>query len=260
MVYYDLLNYQQFIPPAAGFAPVFAGVLSVTGTTATAVTLAETAITGGTPIYNTQLQRAPDVAGSPGTYANLVGQTSTSSTPTFNDTTVAAATSYWYRALTTDFNGEMAFSNVVKATTPAALPLAAGTLVITHIGTTSVSLAETAITGGLAPYSTQLQQAPDSAGSPGTYANVGGTVAGATPSFVATGLTAATKYWWRAVTTDSNSTQVISAAITATTASSTGGGEGPVEIGPEVVGDNQIGFGITGAGMIGPPSRRRRRP
>ncbi len=82
-------------------------------------------------------------------------------------------------------------------------PLAAGTLSVTGHTPSSVSLSLATNTGGTAPYSSQLQRAPDVAGSPGSFSNDGSPVAGATPTFTSSGLTANTKYWFQVVVTDS---------------------------------------------------------
>lgn len=89
---------------------------------------------------------------------------------------------------------------IVTASSPA---LSAGTLTLGATGTTSQALSIATDTGGTPPYSNQLQRAPDVSGAPGTWANVGSAVSGATASFTDTGLTPGTKYWWRVVVTDS---------------------------------------------------------
>lgn len=71
-------------------------------------------------------------------------------------------------------------------------------------------------TGGTAPYTYKLQQAPDSAGVAGTYVDVG-SFQSAT-RWTVTGLTKNTPYWFRVVSQDAVPASVTSTAVTATTA------------------------------------------
>lgn len=80
-------------------------------------------------------------------------------------------------------------------------PHTAGTASIGTITSTTIDVSVTSATGGTAPYTNQLQVAPDVAGSPGTYVNNGSPSAGL--SFSATGLTPGTTYWFRFITLDS---------------------------------------------------------
>jgi hypothetical protein len=103
-------------------------------------------------------------------------------------------------------------------------PLTVGTLSLGTTGSTTQDLSWTAAAGGSpgAGYSYRVWQAPDVAGVAGTYAAVGSATTGLTAT--ATGLTAATKYWWTVVVTDSAGTPQTdtSNAVTATTS---GGGD-----------------------------------
>jgi hypothetical protein len=70
-------------------APTFSAIAQ------TSVTVGWVAVTGATGY---DLQRAPDVAGAPGTFSTYqVGLTGTS----YTDTSVLPATTYWYRILPT---------------------------------------------------------------------------------------------------------------------------------------------------------------
>jgi lysophospholipase L1-like esterase len=97
-------------------ATLASGTTSIAGATSSSVSVATTTATGGTSPYNYQFQRAPDIAGSPGTFAN-VGPNSTAAT--YLDTTVAALTKYWYRTITTDAVVATVTSPSVSVTTPA---------------------------------------------------------------------------------------------------------------------------------------------
>lgn len=94
----------------------------------------------------------------------------------------------------------------------------AATPAVGEYGPTAVQLSWAAATGGAAPYSYQVQRAPDSSGSPGTFANTGAAQAGLT--FVDSGLTASTKYWWRVVATDDDAISGTSGNATITTLAS----------------------------------------
>lgn len=81
----------------------------------------------------------------------------------------------------------------------------------------SAALSWAAAIGGTAPYSYQVQSAPDVAGAPGTWANTGASTSSLTQTV--TGLFARRKYWFRVVTTDSAGTPatVTSGTVFATT-------------------------------------------
>ncbi len=98
-----------------------------------------------------------------------------------------------------------------------ATALAPGTIATGTPTASTVPLTLSGTTGGTTPYSVQFQQAPDASGSPGTFANLGS--AGTASTATATGLTASTPYWFRAVVTDSASSPATQTtpAVTATT-------------------------------------------
>lgn len=96
--------------------------------------------------------------------------------------------------------------------------------------------------GGTAPYSYQLQRAPDVAGSPGSYGNIGSAVGTASASD--SGLTAATSYWYRIVTTDGASATVNGTAVKITTAASTAASSVAIT-GPASVGDTKTSTNFT---------------
>lgn len=65
-----------------------------------------------------QVERAPDVSGAPGTFAQV--GTPGANVTTFSDTGRAASTRYWYRVRATNAAGSSAFTANASATTPAA--------------------------------------------------------------------------------------------------------------------------------------------
>lgn len=92
--------------PAAPAAPTF------TGLTSTSVTVNWTAVPG-TLTYT--VQRAPDVAGAPGTWGSVAAnQTGT----TYSDATLTAGTTYWYRLLALGAGGTSAAGASASVTTP----------------------------------------------------------------------------------------------------------------------------------------------
>lgn len=96
---------------ASDVSSLVSGTTSATIASGTSVALAVTAASGGTGPYNYQFQRAPDVAGSPGSFAN-VGPNSTSLT--YTNTGLTTRTPYWYQCVTTDANSNTVPSNAVN--------------------------------------------------------------------------------------------------------------------------------------------------
>lgn len=94
--------------------------------------------------------------------------------------------------------------------------LTAGTITASATTASSITPQESGITGGTAPYSTVFSY---STATNGTYTQIGTAVAGASPvaSTAATGLTASTTYYFRAVTTDSAGTPAVITAPSAST-------------------------------------------
>ncbi|MCB4811705.1 hypothetical protein LG204_10300 [Methylovorus menthalis] len=83
--------------------------------------------------------------------------------------------------------------------------LSAGTLAaggVSFSGTTSsgTTITAAAASGGTGPYNYQFQRAPDSSGSPGTFANIGSNSTATV--YNDTGLSASTKYHYRVIVTD----------------------------------------------------------
>lgn len=103
--------------------------------------------------------------------------------------------------------------------------LTAGTLSVTDTSADSVSLSITAATGGTAPYTYQLERAPDSSGSPGSYSTVGSPQSGTTweDDDGGSGLAAGT-YWYRVEVTDDATDTDYSNEVDATVEE--GGGDG----------------------------------
>jgi hypothetical protein len=202
---------QNVVQPGVDNA-VFGGKLSTGTPTQTGIPLTWLVATGGVGPYSYQVQRAADIAGTPGAYAN-VGSPGTSLS--YLDSGLTAATAYWYQVQTTDSTSGTAivnYSNMLTATTASVgSGLVSQTPSVTSITTTSLSIAWGAATGGTSPYTYALQRSLTSGG---TYTNI----TGATSSpFADTGLAAATTYYYRLISTDSVTTSATSSVISATT-------------------------------------------
>ena len=86
----------------------------------TAVVANATGIVGGQIPYSVQFQRAPDVSGSPGTYANIgVPISSLLTSVSYSDGSVSATTKYWYQAIVTDNLGATQTTTGTYVLTPA---------------------------------------------------------------------------------------------------------------------------------------------
>lgn len=179
-----------------GGGTLTAGTISVTGHTSSTVDLSLATDSGGTSPYSNQLQQAPDVAGSPGTWAN-VGTPETGATATFTASGLTASTTYWFRVVVTDSAGSPATenSNEVSQATDAPSGLAAGTASFVDATDTQANLTCTAVSGGTAPYTYSWERATSATGS---FSATGLT----TLTAADTGLSVGQHYWWRLAVTD----------------------------------------------------------
>jgi hypothetical protein len=107
---------------------VTAGTVSTSSVTGTTLTVSTTAASGGLSPYTYQFQRAPDASGSPGVWANIG---SNSSSTSYGDSGLSSGT-YWYRCIVTDGGTKTATASAVSvSTTP---PGVAARLVRSLIG------------------------------------------------------------------------------------------------------------------------------
>lgn len=173
---------------------------------ASAVTLDWTVPAGTSSLA---VQRAPDAAKAPGTFATLAGAGSLpASTITWSDTTVVAGTTYWYRVNVTDTN---TLSSTGCEQSAAAMNAPAGPTYGT-VTATSVVVDWAAATGA-ASYT--VQRAPDSAGVPGAWVGIASGLTGVT--YTDTGVVTATTYWYRIVAVASSGLTSNSPASSVTT-------------------------------------------
>lgn len=168
------------------------------------------------PVNSYDLQRAPDVAGAPGTYATIT--TTPAGTTTFGDTGLTTGNIYWYRVVANVTAGGTATSGEASTSTAPAVPAAP---TFTNLTASSVTVNWTASVGAT---SYRVQRAPDVAGAPGTFTNVATNLTGLT--FTNTGLTTGTTYWYRIVAVNAN------AVVTATAAAATSTGPSASVIAP----------------------------
>jgi hypothetical protein len=98
-------------------------------------------------------------------------------------------------------------ADAVQATTP--------TLGAVTSSSVALSIA-TAISGGTAPYSSQLHRSTDPSFTPGVGTAIGSPVTGTTPSFTDSTVSSNTLYWYKVVVTDSTSGTALTATTTAT--------------------------------------------
>jgi cellulose 1,4-beta-cellobiosidase len=143
-----------------------------------------------------------------GSYATVSGGGNVSGT-SFTDTTPTAGVSYDYLVTALDAGGESSGSNVVTVT-----PTAPSAPTVTAVNQTHIDVAVPALAGGASSY--DVQRAPDSGGSPGSWSTV---QASATPSatFHDSSLSASTTYWYRLISTNSGGGTASGASRSATT-------------------------------------------
>jgi|GEM_PF-788919 len=137
------------------------------------------------------LDRAPDNAGSAGTYAQIASLPA--GTSAYSNTGLAANTRYWYRVRAMNATDTSAYSNVVSTTTPTG-PAAPTSLTATAISATQINLAWTDNTTAETGYT--VERAPDNAGSAGTFAPIA-TLPANSVSYSDATLTQNTRYWYR---------------------------------------------------------------
>lgn len=138
------------------------------------------------------LQRAPDNNGVAGSYATVA--TLAVNATSYNNTGLAANTKYWYRIRTNNSAGSSAYvvTNAMTFTVPPNAPSNIAAKTTTAATTATITWADNSAdeTGF------RIEQAPDNGGVPGAYVEVGA-VGVNVKTYTASGLTGATKYWFR---------------------------------------------------------------
>jgi titin len=171
------------LPPAAPSA------LSATAASGVRIDLAWTDNSGTEQGF--RVERAPDVGGAPGTYAQIasVGANVT----TYANTGLTNGTRYWYRVRAYNTAGNSAYTGDASATT-LSIPAAPSGLQGTAASSTAIDLAWIDNSNNEASF--RLERAPDVAGAPGTFGSAV-TLGANVTTYRATGLAAATSYWFR---------------------------------------------------------------
>ncbi len=162
------------------------GTPTYSSITTTSFTVSWTAPADGATYY--RYERSTD--------GNSFSELSTTTALSYNESGRSANTSYYYRVRGANATGDGSYSASSSALT---LPGAPGTATFSNVLSSSITVGWTAPTGGASSY--KIERAPDSGGSPGTYAQVGTT---SSLAYVNTGLSPATTYWYRVRATNSS--------------------------------------------------------
>ena len=184
------------VPPPP---PAIPTGLQAVANSATQITLSwTTPSTNATGFY---VERAPDNAGTAGTYAQ-VGQVA-ASTLTYSSAGLTSSTRYWFRVRAFNSSDVSGYSNEANTTT-LVTPATPTNLAGTGVSSSRIDLSWADNATNETAY--QVERAADNAGTPGAFAQVASLAADAT-TYSNTGLNANTRYWYRvrAVNTTDNS-------------------------------------------------------
>jgi len=141
-----------------------------------------------------RVERAPDVAGAPGTF-NQIASLAANVTAYSNTTGLAGATRYWYRVRANNAVGNSLYSNVVDATTlPTPVPAAPSALIATIVSGVRIDLDWT--DNATDEQGFRVERAPDVGGVAGDYVQIAALGANVR-SYNNTGLENGTRYWYR---------------------------------------------------------------
>ncbi|MBB5873068.1 mannan endo-1,4-beta-mannosidase [Allocatelliglobosispora scoriae] len=194
--------------------------LAASGTTSTSTTLGWTASTDNVGVTGYDILRAPGTSG--GSFA-VVGSSTTTS---FTNTGLTAATAYRYQVRAKDAAGNVsAVSSTVTVTTSSGggdttAPSAPTGLTTSGTTSTSTTLGWTASTDNVGVTGYDILRAPGASG--GSFAVVGSST---TTSFTNTGLTASTTYRYQVRAKDAaGNLSAVSSTLSVMTSSGGGGG------------------------------------
>jgi titin len=193
-------------------APAAPSGLVATGISMTRIDLAWT--DNSTDEQGFRVERAPDVGGVAGTYAQIASVGA--NVATYSNTGLTAGTRYWYRVIAYNGAGVSAYSTEASATTSAAPtpPNAPSALIATPISGVRIDLAWT--DNSVDEQGFRVERAPDVGGVAGTYAQIA-SVGVNVITYSSTGLTAGTRYWYRVIAYNAAGTSAYSPAASATT-------------------------------------------
>ncbi len=141
-----------------------------------------------------RIERAPDVGGVPGTFAQIASIATPNTTTYSNTTGLQNGTRYWYRVRAYNAVGNGGPSNEADATTLSP-PAAPSTLTATTISGVRIDLAWTDNASDEQGF--RIERAPDAGGVPGAFAVVTSIATPNTTTYSNTGLANGTRYWYR---------------------------------------------------------------
>lgn len=157
------------------------------------------------------VERAPDLAGVAGTYAQVASIPAGS--VAYSNTGLTSATRYWFRVRAFNATDVSAYSNGANAVT-LLLPAAPTNLQGQALSTTRIDLTWTDNATNETGYT--VERAPDNAGTAGTFVSVASLAAGAT-AYSNTGLNANTRYWYRVRAVNATDVSAYSSSLSVTT-------------------------------------------
>jgi hypothetical protein len=183
--------------------------LSATAASGTRIDLAWT--DNSTDEQGFRVERAPDVGGVPGTFAQIASLGA--NVTTYGNTGLTIGTRYWYRVRAYNGVGSSTYTNNAAATT-LRLPAAPTNLQAIASVVKAVDLSWTDNADNETSF--RLERAPDNAGVPGSFAQVV-TLGTNVTSYQNTGLANSTSYWYRVRAQNSVGNSAFSTAVRATT-------------------------------------------
>ncbi|MGA2140338.1 MAG: fibronectin type III domain-containing protein [Verrucomicrobiia bacterium] len=139
-----------------------------------------------------KIERAPDNAGTPGDWAEIA--TVSNNVTAYTDPGLTPSTAYWYRVRAFNSQADSDYSNQAGATTLPPPPAAPSGLTAIPLSGSQIALSWTDNATNETGFA--IEQAPDSGGSPGTWAQIR-TVNPNVTTYTNVGLTANTTYWYR---------------------------------------------------------------
>ena len=162
-----------------------------------------------------RIERAPDVGGVAGAYAEIA--TVAANVVTYSNTTgLVASTAYWYRVRAYNGNGTSAYTTGVSVSTTSAVSGTPTGLTATAASGTRINLAWTDNSNNESGF--RIERAPDVNGAPGAFALIASVTANVT-SYGNTGLPNGTRYWYRVRAYNAAGTSAYSNIANATTMS-----------------------------------------
>lgn len=202
-------DYTAEASAATGVPPLAPSGLSATASSASEIALAWTDNSSDETGF--AVERAPDVAGAPGTWSAVA--TVAANTIAYTNSGLTGGTRYWYRVRTITATDVSAYASAVSATTMTASTVPTG-LRATAASATRINLAWTDLpseTGYV------IERAPTVGTGPGTFGPLATVAANVVSYADQTGLQPLTRYWYRIASTSVAGTSAFSAAVSATT-------------------------------------------